>query len=331
MENKDEHLIIAYLEGTLTSEETDAFFVWLELKPENKKLFFDIKDIRDKTLFSNEPFDPIRSWEVFVDKHTFSKHNYMLISRTKTILSYAAVLLFAVLSSALYFKIQISESEEQTISFNTGENRINDIVSLPDGSSVNLISGTKLSIKNDYGNKKRIVYLEGEAFFKVAKQTDKPFIVKINGQEIEALGTMFSVKAYPNDSLCVTTLLEGSVRLSSEKQEKEITLKPNDQMVYNRDKGCAEVCVVDAEALTSWTTGKYYFPQQNFSDIVKRLKELYGVDIVINSDEIRNTQVSGTFQAEQSIYEIMDIFACAMPIQYTVEKRKISINKKFNP
>lgn len=75
--------------------------------------------------------------------------------------------------------------------------------------------GSQTTFRYDpqYGKEKRVVYLEGEAFFNVAKQKDKPFIVVVNGQEIEALGTKFNVDAYPSDSVVTTTLLEGSIRL----------------------------------------------------------------------------------------------------------------------
>lgn len=84
-----------------------------------------------------------------------------------------------------------------------------DVVVLPDGTRVSLGSRTSFSYDSRYGKSKRVVYLEGEAYFEVAKEKDKPFIVETKEQSIEALGTKFNVAAYPTDSLLTTTLLDG--------------------------------------------------------------------------------------------------------------------------
>lgn len=104
--------------------------------------------------------------------------------------------------------------------------------------------------------------LEGEAYFEVAKDKDKPFIVKTKEQSIEALGTKFNVSAYPTDSLLTTTLLEGSVLLTTQNLLHPTVLKPNEQFVYNKRTRSALLQQVDANRFVSWTTGYYYFPNK---------------------------------------------------------------------
>ena len=105
---------------------------------------------------------------------------------------------------------------------------------MPDGTRVSLGTRTSFSYDSRYGKSERIVQLEGEAYFEVAKDKDKPFIVKTKEQSIEALGTKFNVSAYPTDSLLTTTLLEGSVLLTTQNLLHPTVLKPNEQFVYNK-------------------------------------------------------------------------------------------------
>ena len=142
-------------------------------------------------------------------------------------------------------------------------------------------SQTNFRYDPQYGKEKRVVYLEGEAFFNVAKQKDKPFIVVVNGQEIEALGTKFNVDAYPSDSVVTTTLLEGSIRLVSEKVNTSTVLTPNQQYIYHKNKGSYKVAQVDAALYTSWISGYYYFHEENLEGILARLGNIYGVSFRI--------------------------------------------------
>lgn len=322
-----EHLIVAYLEGTITQQDIDVLMSWLEENPENKKMFFELKQTYENIQFDTEHFDTIKNWESLIKKKAFPAQHFLYIPKWKMVTSYAAISFLIILSSALYFYPE-NIYNEPNISFCVGKNLEADSIKLPDGTSVILLPGTKLQVNKDYGRKKRIVYLEGEAFFNVAKLPDNPFIVKANGQEVEALGTQFNVMAFPQDSIFVTTLLEGSVRASTGIEGDDIILKPNEQLTYNRTGKSVKVKEVEAYQFISWTKGTYYFPEQSLKSITDRLEKLYGVEITINSEEISSTSFSGTFKREQSIYEIMDIVSYAIPIHYTINNGKIIINKK---
>lgn len=107
---------------------------------------------------------------------------------------------------------------------------------MPDGTRVSLGTRTSFSYDSRYGQSERVVQLEGEAYFEVAKDKDKPFIVNTKEQSIKALGTKFNVSAYPTDSLLTTTLLEGSVLLTTQSLLHPTVLRPNEQFVYNKKR-----------------------------------------------------------------------------------------------
>lgn len=187
------------------------------------------------------------------------------------------------------------EYDDRITSYVGGDGLEADVVVLPDGTRVSLGTRTSFSYDSRYGKSERIVQLEGEAYFEVAKDKDKPFIVKTKEQSIEALGTKFNVSAYPTDSLLTTTLLEGSVLLTTQNLLHPMVLKPNEQFVYNKRTRSALLQQVDANRFVSWTTGYYYFPEQSLEAILYRLSHVYGVQFTVKSEALKRRTFTGTF------------------------------------
>ena len=200
---------------------------------------------------------------------------------------------------------------------------------LPDHSVVWLNSGSTLRYPTVFKKDNRNVELKGEAYFEVAKDKDKPFIVKTKEQNIEALGTKFNVTAYAyaSDSLLTTTLLEGAVRLKTENILHQTILKPNQQFIYNRNTHAGDVRNVDAKQFTSWTTGYYYFPEQSLEAILYRLSHVYGVQFTVTSETLNKRTFTGTFYRGQSIKDIMEIVNLSIPIKYRIDDRHITVSE----
>jgi len=324
MEKDYTNLIIGYLQGTLDPEETTLFYDWVNSDPDNKKIFFEAKAIYDACLTANEPFDTDRSWQKLLAKKKQSRN----IIHWRHVASYAAVALIAIaLTSSLFTFVFNRQPEMVATQYIGGDGLEADVIVMPDSTKISLGSKTTFNYENNYGKKNRIIHLSGEAYFDVTHLKNIPFIVKVNGQEIEVLGTKFNVMAYPGDSLCITTLLEGSVRLTTDgKREKQI-LKPGQQMVYNRQKGSFKVNEVDAEQFISWTSGYYYFPTQKLETILQRLGHLYGATFEVHSQKLNNTVFNGTFYRGQSLKDIMDIINLSIPIKYEVKDHHVIISE----
>ena len=242
--------------------------------------------------------------------------------------TYAAVALLAVAISSMYFLFFHEEDNSLYSKYIGGDGLEADVVELPDGTHISLGSKTTFHYDKDYGKDKRIVYLEGEAYFDVAKQKDKPFIVKTKEQDIEVLGTKFNVMAYPLDSLVVTTLSEGSVRLTSLNMAHPTILKPDQQLIYNRNTKKSYLQDVDAQQYSSWTSGYYYFPQQSLQAILDRLSHVYGIQFTVNSEALNKRTFTGTFYRGQSIKDIMDIINLSIPIRYKIDDHHVTISEK---
>ncbi|WP_293710034.1 FecR domain-containing protein [uncultured Parabacteroides sp.] len=325
MENEHTELIIGYLQGNLSKEETDLFYDWVNESASNKELFFEIKAMYDAGTSLREPLNIDESWLHLLNKKENSQSRRFKL--WYQIGSYVAVALIAVAISSVFFFSSKNVDNGLYSKYIGGDGLEADVVELPDGTQVSLGAKTTFHYDKDFGKKQRIVYLEGEAYFDVAKQRDKPFIVKTKEQDIEALGTKFNVMAYPLDSLVVTTLLEGSVRLTTLGIDRQAILQPNQQFVYNRNRKSVFLNRVDAQQYTSWITGYYYFSEQTLESILDRLSHVYGAQFTIQSKALNKRTFTGTFYRGESIKDIMEVINLSVPIKYKIDKRHVTISE----
>lgn len=324
MEDERADLIIKYLQGQLDAQGINEFYAWVNGDAENKKLFFEAKAIYDACAAPHSTTDMEAGWKRLLQKRErqdVRKKNFWY-----QLGNYAAVSIIAVCLTSLFFLFD--KHDEQFVTRYIGGDGLDaDVVELPDGTLVSLGSKTSFHYGSDYGKKRRVVYLEGEAYFEVAKQKNKPFIVKTKEQAIEALGTKFNVMAYPTDSLLTTTLLEGFVRLTTDNLPQHTILKPNQQFIYNRNSRKSILHNVDAQQYISWTTGYYYFPEQSLEAILYRLSHVYGVQFTVTSEALNKRTFTGTFYRGQSIKDIMEIVNLSIPIKYKIDDHHITVSE----
>lgn len=144
---------------------------------------------------------------------------------------------------------------------------------LPDGTVVWVNSESSLRFPEKFTSNRREVFLEGEAYFEVKKDANRPFYVHTEAGKVRVLGTAFNVCAYSNDRFWQTTLVEGSVMINQE--EKEVLLKPNEQYQIDVRTGKAGLREVLPELYTSWRDGKFYFKAYTFEELVEKLERWY--------------------------------------------------------
>jgi len=214
-------------------------------------------------------------------------------------------------------------SEEDADSFNT--------LSTPTGGQYNIVlaDGTKVflnavsSIKypTQFNGDQRIVELEGEAYFEVAKNKSKPFLVKSDNQTIEVLGTHFNVHAYNNESVVKTTLLEGSVAVSS-KNQKAI-LKPGQQSNISESSSKIAVKEVDTEAAIAWKNGRFKFDNADLKSVMKQLERWYGIKVEYRGDVSDVRFNGGTFR-NKNLSEVLKVLELSN-IKFKVEGKTIIV------
>lgn len=201
---------------------------------------------------------------------------------------------------------------------------------LPDGTAVYLNSGSVLKYDTAFMQPaEREVYLTGEACFEVRKDAGKPFIVHTEKLNIKVLGTVFNVRAYPDEPNIEVALVEGKVNVFSRSEtEGNIVLHPDRQAVYERRTGKLFSEAVDAEAATRWTTGRLSFVDASLPDILKEIERKYDVRIVIGSERMKSEIFSGSIGPEFTLDELLDYLDVDDKYRWTQEGNVITITDK---
>lgn len=187
-------------------------------------------------------------------------------------------------------------------------------VTLPDSTKVWLNSDTKISYPADYGMKERNVALMGEAYFEVAKNPDKRFIVETKGMQVEALGTAFNINAYKNDNKIIASLFSGSVRVSYE--DHVTILKPHESVkvdLLTRDFFQYEDNTMKDIAL--WRENEITFDGESLEEIAHIINRLYNTTIYIEDESLKKECYIGTVR-NNSLENFIDIINLTTPVVY---------------
>lgn len=185
----------------------------------------------------------------------------------------------------------------QTIAVPAGQ-RIN--ITLPDGTNVWLNARTTIQYPVNFNSNERIVKLNGEAYFDVAKDKTKPFIVQTDKYNVEVLGTKFDVESYSETGQFETALMEGSVRISSLKDAHEsLMLKPNTKAYLHMGK--LRVLPVDDLNPYRWREGLICFKNESFASIMKEFEKYYGINIYITNRQVQKYLYTGKFRQTDGV------------------------------
>jgi len=182
-------------------------------------------------------------------------------------------------------------------------------VVLSDSTVVWLNAGSRLVYPTLFRDKTREVLLFGEAYFEVAKNPDKPFIVKTSDLDIRVLGTKFNVSNYAEDNVVQTVLKEGSVavrRIGAGLFEKDIVMVPNQMVAFNKTTSEIKVQEVDTDYYTLWTKGLISFEEIEFVRVIKRLERFYNISISFSDRQKEIMRISGKLDLKQSRKEVME-------------------------
>jgi len=198
-------------------------------------------------------------------------------------------------------------------------------LTLPDKSRVWVNSGSTLTYGSRFNKHERIIELNGEAYFEVAKNKNAPFIVESHGFSVEALGTTFDVKAYADEKQISTVLMEGKVEVGD--ALNKINLTPNQKVTYNREtKSMQKSDVVDGLIYADWRYNKLNFNSETFENIAAVLERNYNVKFVFEAQSLRKYRYSGTI-GNTSLESLLQIFAMTSPISYHMKDSVIYMNE----
>lgn len=206
------------------------------------------------------------------------------------------------------------------------------VVELSDGTRVWLNTNTTFDFPVDFVRQERVVKLRGEAYFEVAKDAKRPFIVETEGTRTRVLGTSFNVKAYPDERYERTTLLEGSVEItlaeSTGTPSPRMVLEPGMQARWETGSRSLSVRAVDAEDAIAWRRGEFLFTEEDIQVVLQTLSRWYGVEFVSTDEKLETYTFSGMMSKDDKLGETLEILTLAGGPAFRIEGDKVYMSKK---
>lgn len=266
----------------------------------------------------------------------------------------------AALLAGGWFSLQQLSRQHSEMNIVATKNGSRTKVTLPDGTQVWLNADSRLSYPNDFQHvKRRKVHLSGEAFFEVKHDPDHPFVINTKYLNITDIGTRFDVRAYPEDTETVATLLCGSISVSlREDPGKNLLLKPGEKVLYYTSAGKMTLQTKDASPAgkkkkttplrtttslsvaeikpvvvasgdtivmeTAWMNNQLVFNSQKFSELASRLSRWYNVDVVITDKAVENYTFTGIFDGE-TIEQALKELQMIRPFSFSIKRDKVII------
>ncbi|MDR0744986.1 MAG: FecR family protein [Mediterranea sp.] len=240
------------------------------------------------------------------------------------LLAVAACLVVAISMYYVYLYRRDVQTDGNTLIAFSVSNGVSSVV-LPDSSVVTLNAGSTFSYAKDYNRTIRKVYLDGEACFDVRPDKNKAFIVSLDKIDVKVLGTVFNVRAYPEDGEVVTSLVSGSVRIEDKESEMICQLSPNQAAIYEKETSQMQIETCDFKYAIGWMSGEVLFKRKSFPEICKILSRKFNYSIDIKNEAIKKKVFTGKFINNEPLSEILDIMRINFPFTYIVEGDCVTI------
>ena len=357
-----EKLIRKFNLGIITNDE----LTFLLKKVQEKEPYPELLELYQKEWEKSDGFNTeINSKDIYnkvvnkvgLEPATGSPEKVYLFGHLRVVLRYAAIFILAFGLSWLVHSFNFNKTTsvfvvEQIQSIEVPYGSKSRIV-LPDSSVVTLNSGSSLKYSSsDFNSDSRSVSLTGEGFFDVSSDSSKPFYVTTPGIKVKVLGTMFNLKAYPEENIEETTLISGRVEIysSSDKNEdgKPIVLRPSQSAVFVKSEGIQPAKVPNyinkmevvpvklrkielqlpssTEQTISWKDNTLIFDNEPFSSLAIKLERWYAVNIEVSYSELNLVRFTGKFDKE-TVEQVLKALVTVTPFKYDIKQNQITITK----
>lgn len=197
-------------------------------------------------------------------------------------------------------------------------------ITLPDGTHAWLNAASSISYPTQFANNKREISVTGEVYLEVAEDVNKPFIVNSAQQKIEVLGTSFNLNAYQDNGKTLTTLSEGSIRLTNIKSNDRVLLKPGHQSIVSNDTNI-KVGKVDTDEASSWRYGTYILNNETLDQYARQIERWY--DVKVDMHPYENIQLSAIISRKAKLSEVLQAIELKTGVKFKIEGRRVTTIK----
>lgn len=331
----DYTLIGKYLGGETSASEKKQIETWMNQSVENRVEFRRIKNLWEQaesmTQELKAPVNTESAWESLQSRIakpdvTFfgGSEKIKKIVPSRNIISYliriAAVIVVAVALYTIYYNL-IRQPEMIEI---MTENRVRE-TKLPDESAITLNENSTITYPERFGKGQREVELDGEAFFEIKRDVNKPFVIHVPDAVIEVLGTSFNVRAIETEPEVTVTVQNGKVMLTDREDIAYVVLEAHEKGILNRETGHIEKYVSTDESELFWKTRTLIFRETQLSMVFETLEKVYNVKINVKNDALKECLLTAKFQ-DQDIDEILANIAINFELEVLKEDSAFEIS-----
>lgn len=364
-----EELIQRFLFHEASADEIEILREWIKRDSENQKDFDQYKSIWQlvRRTYRDNEYDAQVAWKKL--KRSILSSNDVLRPKRfylQQLGKIAAIFILAFFSGilTLYFINNRPAKQNQEIAYT--EHKVSygskSQLILPDGSKVWLNAGSKLRYSLQFNQAIREVYLEGEAFFDVSKNKNKPFLVKTTDVTIKVLGTAFNVKAYPDEKTIETSVQRGLVqvvsnmpsisggqkvflhanqkatfdKIATKIENAAVVNKPIEKKVkadtIEKAKTISVIDAVDVTTVSSWKDTRWKIERERLDNLAVKIERRYDVKIIFDDNNLKSYVFSGVLE-DESLEQVLNVIKLSAPVNYEVNQKvvKLYLNKKFIP
>lgn len=224
-----------------------------------------------------------------------------------------------------YDNVEVNEGIEEKPVFHTisapvgGEYHF----TLADGTMVWLNSSSRLTFPTRFTGDTREVLAEGEVYFDVQHDENKPFIVRVNDMSVRVLGTKFCISAYPENEGIMTTLVQGAVQVTS--GDNQVVLKPGCQAVVDQHSGAISQRAVELSLYTSWIQGIFEYENMELNDIMVQLARWYDVQFIFSAPEYKERRFTGVIRKYEDLNDVLDMIEKTTNVKFIINERNVTI------
>lgn len=333
MKKPDEILIRKFIENRCSEPEYRQIMEYLNsLNDSELNIFMDshLEVISSINPGNNEHIGDVDS--IIAKINPVSDKDKPVLSRRRTGYLIAASIAFLMLLSTatLYYFGAFNVKKTETIwNENTTEMGQKFSLSLPDGTNIILNGDGKIKFPQKFDQSTRDIYLEGEAYFEVAHDSSKPFIVHTGNISTIVMGTKFNISAFSNEKEIAVSLVEGKVKVANDDPHNikgSIVLEPNQRLVFDKEKEENKIENFDVQKTTGWKENILIFDKEPLSKIFPVLERAYGVKYELADKSSSSLQITANFN-KASLWTVNESIKKLTDLQYKLEKENNKIKK----
>ncbi len=330
---------MAYISNKNNSARKKYLFFHFPLKKDDQEVidsdlkspeFIEFKNDSGENLFIPEKYSADKSFEIIEER--ISDSMIGKLKRRNHYLGIAASIAILFVFSFMFIKQQLSEQDVRIILASTGHGERLE-VRLPDSSTVILNSLSSLSYPEKFTKDTREVTLTGEGYFSITKDATKPFRVNTDDINVQVLGTIFNIKAYNNEKLIETALLEGSIAIAIN-NGKQIIMSPGEIALYDRTNKSLNIKTANLSDISSWKENQFVFEDCPLQEICKILEREKDISIIIEDESLKNFRMTAKFIHGEKPREMLEVlgnsgnFSCLRKDKsYYINSNETKINE----